>query len=342
MLEHGQFIMGPEIGELEGRLAEFVGVKYCVSVSSGTDALLIALMAAGVRCDDEIITTPLSFVAAAEVIALLGARPIFVDVDAATCNIDPDRIDAAVTPRTKAIVAVDLYGQCADYDRINAIAQRHGLLVIEDAAQSFGATYKGRMAGSLATIGCTSFFPSKPLGCYGDGGACFTADAMLAERMKRIRVHGQDRRYHHTDIGINGRLDTLQAAILLAKLDFFPDEVAARQRIGARYAERLPQYVLLPVAPYNTSVYGQYTIRLKSRDRAAKALQEAGIPFAIHYPTTLNRQPAFEYLAQPPGAFPVAEAAADEVLSLPMHPYLSSQDQDRVIRIINEIAVGAV
>lgn len=337
VLEHGQYIMGPEIRELEGRLADYVGVKHCITVSSGTDALLIAMMALGVNRGDEVITTPFTFIATGEVIALLGAIPVFVDIDPRTYNIDPAKIEAAITQKTKVIMPVSLYGQCADFDVINAIAHKHELTVIEDAAQSFGATYKGRKSCSLSKVGCSSFFPSKPLGCYGDGGACFTDDDEVAGKMRQLRVHGQEKRYYHTLIGINGRLDTLQAAILLAKLDIFPDEVEARQRIGRRYSEKLIESVQPYVAPHNASVYGQYTIQLENRAQGKAALEAAGIPVAVHYPTTLNLQPAFAYLEQPAGTFPVAEAAAERVLSLPMHPYLSEQDQDQIVFIVNEI-----
>src|SRR5579885_1043092 len=237
VLEHGQYILGPEVAELEKRLAAYTGSKHCIAVANGTDALLIAMMALGVGAGDEVITTPFSFISTAETIALLGAKPVFVDIDPRTYNLDPKLMEAAITPRTKAIMPVSLYGQCADMDAINAIAARHNLPVIEDGAQSFGATYKGRKSCALSTIGCTSFFPSKPLGAYGDAGACFTDDETLAKIMREIHVHGQDRRYHHPRIGINGRMDTLQAAILLAKLDTFPDEVTARSRIGARYTQ---------------------------------------------------------------------------------------------------------
>ncbi len=327
VLEHGRYIMGPEVHELEERLAEYVGVRYAIGVASGTDALLIALMALGVGSGDEVITTPFSFIATAETIALLGARPVFVDIDPKTYNIDPALIEEAITDRTKAIMPVSLYGQCADFDAINAIAAKHGLPVIEDGCQSFGATYKGRRSCGLSTIGCTSFFPSKPLGCYGDGGMCFTNDDGLAKAMREIRVHGQDRRYHHPRLGVNGRLDTLQAAILLVKLELFDEEVEARARIGARYTELLSDKVITPfVESHNTSVYAQYTIEVDERDRVQKALKEAGIPTAVHYPVPLNRQPA---LARDV-SLPNSERAAGRVMSLPMHPYLDAKDQTRV------------
>ncbi len=342
VLDHGQYIMGPEIKELEEKLADYVGVKHCISASSGTDTLLIAMMALGIGNSDEVITTPFTFIATGEMIALLGAKPVFVDIDPRTYNIDPAKIEAAITPRTKAIMPVSLYGQCAEFDAINGIAARHGLPVIEDAAQSFGATYKGKKSGALSTIGSTSFFPSKPLGCYGDGGALFTDDDNLAKLMREIRVHGQDRRYHHPRIGLNGRLDTIQAAVLLAKMEIFPREVEARARIGAHYSkliqQRLPGIVTPYIEAYNTSIYAQYTVEVDNREALQQKLKEAGIPTAVHYPIPLNLQPAFAHLNQPAGSFPVAEAVAQRVLSLPMGPYLKAED---IETIIAAIAVGA-
>jgi len=327
VLDHGKYIMGPEVAELEARLAQYVGARHAIGVASGTDALLIAMMALGVGAGDEVITTPFSFIATAETIALLGAKPVFVDIDPKTYNLDPELLDQAITARTRAIMPVSLYGQCADYDAINAIAEGYGLPVIEDACQSFGATYKGRSSCNLTTVGCTSFFPSKPLGCYGDGGACFTNDEVLAKAMREIRVHGQDRRYHHPRVGVNGRLDTIQAAILLAKLDTFPAEVEARQRIGSRYSKFLQSAVTIPyVESYNTSVYAQYTIQVQNRERVRERLNEAGIPTAVHYPVPLNRQPALAC----PARFERSEHAAGRVLSLPMHPYLSESQMAQV------------
>ncbi len=331
VLENGQYIMGPEVGELERRLADYVGTRHCVAVSSGTDALLIAMMALGIGPGDEVVTSPFTFIATGEMIALLGARPVFVDIDPLTYNIDPLRIEAAITTRTRAIMPVSLYGQCADFDAINAIAARHGLPVIEDGAQSFGATFQGRRSCGLSTVGCSSFFPSKPLGCYGDGGACFTDDEQIAGRMRQIRSHGQDRRYHHPVIGINGRIDRLQAAILLAKLDILDEEIRARARVGARYSSLLAGAVRTPhVDSRNTSVYGQYTVEVPQRDKVQAALSQQGIPTAVHYPLPLNIQPAFASLGQPAGSFPVAEEAARRVLSLPMHPYLDEFQQDTI------------
>lgn len=327
VLGHGQYIMGPEIQELEEKLAQFTNSKYCISVASGTDALLIALMALGIGPGDEIVTTPFTFIATGETIALLGAKPVFVDIDSNTYNIDPSLIEAAITPQTKAIMPVSLYGQCADFDVINAVADKYGIPVIEDACQSFGATYKGRKSCNLSTIGCTSFFPSKPLGCYGDGGACFTDDNELAAKMRQVRLHGQDRRYHHPILGVNGRMDTLQAAILLAKLDIFADEVESRFRIGSRYSELLGNNVVTPhVNTYNTSVFAQYTIQVNGRENVQKMLQEQGVPTAVHYPVPLHLQPVFANLNLPAGSFPISEAAAARVMSLPMHPYLSEEE----------------
>lgn len=335
VLEHGQFIMGPEVGELEERLAAYVGVRHCITASSGTDTLLIAMMALGIGRGDEVITTPFSFIATGEMIALLGATPVFVDIDSTSYNIDAARIEMAIGSRTRAIMPVSLYGQCADMDAINAIAQKHGLPVIEDGAQSFGAGYKGRRSSGLSTIGSTSFFPSKPLGGYGDGGALFTNDDALAKAMREIRVHGQDRRYHHPRIGINGRLDTLQAAVLLAKLERFDWEVERRQGVGAGYTaligETCPDVVTPCIRPGNTSVFAQYTIQVDDRDTIASRLSEVGVPTAVHYPVPLHRQPALQSLHAGRAELPVADAVAKRVLSLPMGPDLSAADQRRIV-----------
>ncbi len=339
VLDHGQYIMGPEVAELEKKLAEYTGTKHCISASSGTDTLLIAMMALGIGHGDEVITTPFTFIATGEMIALLGAKPVFVDIDPMTCNIDPSKIEEAITPRTRAIMPVSLYGQCADFDAINAVAKKYDLPVIEDAAQSFGATYKGRRSCSLSTIGSASFFPSKPLGCYGDGGALFTDDDDLARLMREIRVHGQDRRYHHPRIGLNGRLDTIQAAVLLAKIEIFPREVEQRKQIGARYSEllaNLPGIVTPRIEPHNTSVYAQYTVQVENREKVLKSLKEAGIPTAVHYPVPLNLQPAFAHLDQPEGSFPVAEAVAKRVMSLPMYPDLDESTQMTIVSRVTE------
>jgi UDP-2-acetamido-2-deoxy-ribo-hexuluronate aminotransferase len=338
VLDHGQYIMGPEVKELEDKLAEYVGVKHCISASSGTDTLLIAMMALGIGHDDEVITTPFTFIATGEMIALLGAKPVFVDIDPQTYNIDPAKIEAAITPKTKAIMPVSLYGQCADFDAINAVAAKYGLPVIEDAAQSFGATYKGKKSCALSTIGSTSFFPSKPLGCYGDGGALFTDDDNLAKLMREIRVHGQDRRYHHPRIGLNGRLDTIQAAVLLSKMEIFPREVEQRALVGAYYSELIAEGCPNVVAPYieshNASVYAQYTVLVKDRDMLQQKLKEAGIPTAVHYPIPLNLQAAFAHLNQPEGSFPVAEGMSTRVMSLPMGPMLQPEVQQHIINVL--------
>ena len=338
VLNHGAFVMGPEINELEAVLASFVGVEHSIAVASGTDALLIALMALGVGPGDEVITTPFSFFSTGEVIALLGAKPVFVDIDLSSYNMDASKIEAAITAKTKVIMPVSLYGQCADFDAINAVANKHGLPVIEDAAQSFGAAYKGRRSCGLTTIACTSFFPSKPLGCYGDGGACFTNDAELAERMQQIRIHGQAKRYVHTRLGINGRFDTLQAAFLLEKMAIFPEEIDLRNQVAQRYHQWLPAEVKRPqVQPGNLSVFAQYTIEVDDREAVQAALQAQGIPTAVHYPLGLHQQPVFQKLFPSDQAFPNTEHAARRVMSLPMHPYLSAQDQQRVAQALKEL-----
>ncbi|MBJ6749688.1 DegT/DnrJ/EryC1/StrS family aminotransferase [Geomonas anaerohicana] len=338
VLAHGQYIMGPEIGALEEELAAYVGVRHCISVASGTDALLVALMALEIGPGDEVITSPFTFIATGETIVLLGAVPVFVDIDPVTYNLDPAKIEQAITPRTKAILPVSLYGQCADFDRINEVAKRHCLPVVEDACQSFGATYKGKTSCAVSSIGCTSFFPSKPLGGYGDGGACFTDDDEFATRMRQIRVHGQDRRYHHPRLGINGRLDTLQAAILLAKLKVFPEEVKARGRVGARYSELLKDVCQVPeVAQGSTSVYAQYTVQVEKRDEVQKRLSEVGIPTAVHYPVPLHLQPVFGELGLGRCSFPVSESASDRVMSLPMHPYLEEETLVRIAAALQEV-----
>jgi UDP-2-acetamido-2-deoxy-ribo-hexuluronate aminotransferase len=334
VLDHGQYILGPEVPELEERLAAYIGSKHCVTVASGTEALLIALMALDVKPGDEVITTPFTFVATAEMIVLIGAKPVFVDVQPDTCNIDPAKIEAAITPRTRAIMPVALYGQPADMDEINAIAARHRLPVIEDAAQSFGATYKGRKSCNLSTIGCTSFFPSKPLGCYGDGGAIFVNDDALAQAMREIRVHGQSGRYHHTRIGVGGRMDSIQCAVVLAKLARFDWEVEQRQKIGRRYEQLLrplePRIRVLPVKSDRTSVHAQYTVCGPDRDGVQTRLKQAGIPTAVHYPVGLHQQPAYAG-AHAGESYPVSERLAREVLSLPMHADLDDATQACIV-----------
>ncbi|RSZ59785.1 DegT/DnrJ/EryC1/StrS family aminotransferase [Massilia atriviolacea] len=338
VLEHGQYIMGPEVAELEARLAARTGARHCITVSSGTEALLISLMALGIGAGDEVITTPFSFIATAEAIVLLGATPVFVDIDPATCNIDPTLIEAKISGRTKAIMPVSLYGQPADMEAINAIAWRHGLSVIEDAAQSFGATYGGKQSCNLSAIGCTSFFPSKPLGCYGDGGAIFTSDAQLASAMRDIRVHGQSRRYVHTRIGVGGRMDTLQCAIVLAKLDYFDWELQQRARAAASYDALLSGKIgLVARRRDRSSVFAQYTVVVEQRERVRAALDAAAIPSAVHYPVPMHLQPAYARWSDAAGA-PVAQAMAARVLSLPMGPYLDDASIARVCAVLLDAA----
>jgi len=338
VLAHGRYILGPEVSELEQRLAAYVGIKHCVAVANGTDALQLALVALGVGAGDEVVTPAFGYFAAAEVIEFLGATTVFTDIDPRTYNLDPRALEAAVTERTRAIIPIDLYGQCADYDRIRAIADRHDIPVVEDAAQSFGATYKGRQACGFGRIATTSFFPSKPLGCYGDGGACFTDDDDLAASLRQLRAHGQSKRYHHVRVGTNSRLDTLQAAILLAKLDVFNDELVLRHAAAARYTqmihERLsPEDVITPyIEPFNTSPFAQYTIALPEREKVISALGAAGIPTVIHYPIPVSRQPVFE--GRVLDAFPVSDRAAAHVVSLPMHPYLDEATQTHVVEAL--------
>lgn len=333
VLDHGRYVMGPEVEALETRLAEYVGIDHCIALSSGTDALLVAMKALDIGPGDEVITTPFTFIATGEMIGLLGAKAVFVDIDPDTYNIDPTLIEDKISERTKAIVPVSLFGQIADMDAINAVAEKHGIPVIEDAAQSFGATYKGKRSCNVSSISATSFFPAKPLGCYGDGGAAFTTDAELAERMRQLRNHGQSAQYYHPRLGINGRLDTIQAAILLAKMEVFDDEVARRAEVGARYSEMLADIVTTPkIADGCTSVYAQYTIEVDERDAVRAALNAAGIPNAVYYPVPLNRQPPLYSDV----AIPKSEAAAERVLSLPMHPYLEMDDQNRVVSALRE------
>jgi UDP-2-acetamido-2-deoxy-ribo-hexuluronate aminotransferase len=334
VLDHGQYIMGPEVGELEERLAARVSARHCITVASGTEALLIALMALEIRPGDEVITTAFSFAATAEAIVLTGARPVFVDIEPDTCNIEASAIERQITRRTRAIIPVSLYGQCADMDEINALAGRHGLAVIEDAAQSFGATYKGRRSCNLSTIGCTSFFPSKPLGCYGDGGALFTNDEALARACREIRVHGQSGRYHHTRIGVGGRMDTLQCAVVLAKLARFEWELQRRAEIGRRYAVQIAAAGLpvrpVTVRPDRDSVWAQFTVLVDRRDDVQAAMLQAGVPTAVHYPKPLHHQPAYAG-GQDPMSCPRSTEASARVLSLPMSADLDSGDQERVV-----------
>ena len=336
VLEHGQYIMGPEVKELEEKLAAFIGVKHCITVASGTEALLISLMALDMKPGDEIITTPFTFAATAEVIVLLGGKPVFVDIEPDTCNIDPKLIEAKITSRTKAIMPVSLYGQPADMDEINEIAAKHGrIAVIEDAAQSFGATYKGRKSCNLSTIGCTSFFPSKPLGCYGDGGALFTNDDAIATASREIRVHGQSQRYVHTRVGVGGRMDTIQCAIVLAKLERFEWEIEQRIHSGERYNSLIDAAGVSRAhqRPDRTSVFAQYTVFVPDRSELQNRLKSANIPTAVHYPVPLNEQPAYSNLCCP-DCTPHSKRVAQMVLSLPMSADLSSEGQSAVVAAV--------
>lgn len=331
VLNHGQYILGPEVAELEEKLAAYTGAKYCITCANGTDALQVAQMALGIGLGDEVITPGFTYIATAETVALLGAKPVYVDIDPRTYNLDPALLEAAITSRTRAIVPVSLYGQCADMDSINEIAAKHGIPVIEDAAQSFGATYKGRKSCNLSTIACASFFPSKPLGCYGDGGAIFTNNDELAKVIRQIARHGQDRRYHHIRVGVNSRLDTLQAAILLPKLAVLDHEMALRQQVAERYTKHLNQADIQTtpcVEPHNISAWAQYTICVQGRDAVQEDLKYAGIPTAVHYPIPLNKQPAVANIG---AHLPVGDKVASQVVSLPMSAYLSYADQDRVV-----------
>ena len=337
VLDHGKYILGPEVFELEKTLAKYVGVSHCISVSSGTDALLISMMALGIKAGDEVITTPFTFIAAVEAIKLLGAKPIYVDIEKNTYNLDPNKIEEAITDRTKLILPVSLFGQCVNMDSINKIAKKYLLPVLEDGAQSFGATYKGRKSCSMSTIGCTSFFPSKPLGCYGDGGAIFTNDDELATKIKSIRVHGQDKRYHHALLGLNGRLDTIQAAILIIKFKIFNNEILLRNKVAAFYTKKLNATNLDVDTPFiskdNTSVYAQYAILVDNRKKVVSRLTKNKIPTAIHYPVPAHMQPAYQDIK---AKLPVSECVSKKILCLPMHPYLNKCEQDMIVDIINE------
>ena len=337
VLEHGQYILGPEVSELEEKLAAYVGAKHCISCANGTDALQIVQMAFGIGPGDEVITPGFTYIATAETVAVLGATPVYVDVNPKTYNLDIEKLEAAITPRTKAIIPVSLYGQCADFDAINAIAAKYNLPVIEDAAQSFGATYKGRKSCNLSTVACTSFFPSKPLGCYGDGGAIFTNDDELAKVIRQIARHGQDRRYHHVRVGMNSRLDTIQAAILLPKLEILDDEMQARQRVAETYTKLFNEAGVLTtpfIETHNQSAWAQYTIQVENRADVQEKLKAHGIPTAVHYPIPLNKQPA---VADANAVLPVGDAVAERVMSLPMHPYLATESQQTIVAVMNGI-----
>lgn len=355
VLDHGKYIMGPEVGQFESLLAEYVGSRFCVTCSSGTDALLMALMACGVGSGDAVFTSPFTFIATAEVISLLGATPVFVDIDPATYNVDPVKLEFAIQAvkkndrglfsrpgdiplRPRAIIPVDLFGLPADYEAINRLGEAHGLVVIEDAAQSLGASYQNRRAGGLADMGCTSFFPAKPLGGYGDGGAVFTDDDRLAQSLQSIRVHGKgEHKYDNARIGINGRLDTIQAAVLLAKFDVFPWEIERRQEVAQRYSEMLSPLssdLRLPMIPENSrSAWAQYSLLAKNADHRQSLqdrLKDHGIPSVIYYPKPLHLQSAFASLGYRQGDMPVSEESAQRIFSLPMHPYLKLEEQEAI------------
>lgn len=330
LLEHGQYIMGPEIQEMEKLLADFIGVKHCVGVSSGTDALLMALMALNIGPGDEVIVPDFSFFGTCEVIELLGAKTVCIDVDYDTCNMDPLKLESAITASTKAIIPVSLYGQPADFDKINEIAKRHSIPVIEDGAQSFGAIYKSKRSLALTEIGCTSFFPSKPLGCYGDGGAIFTNNDEYAQKMRELRVHGQSKRYLHSHIGLNARLDSLQAGIICEKMTIFDDEFNRRQEIAERYNKLLKGVVDYPkVLDFNKSIYAQYTIKVEKRSYIQEGLNAAGIPTTIHYPIPLSKQPALSHLNLME-TNPISEKLSHMVLSIPFHPYMDEKTQTKI------------
>jgi UDP-2-acetamido-2-deoxy-ribo-hexuluronate aminotransferase len=332
VLAHCQYVLGPEVVELEDALARFAGVKHCITVSNGTSSLEIALRALDIGPGDEVVTVPFTWISPAEVIGLVGATPVFVDIEPETYNLDIELLEHAISNRTRAIMPVSLFGQMPDYARINEIASRHGLPVIEDGAQSFGATQSGRRSCGATTVGSTSFFPAKPLGCYGEGGAVFSSNDELAGKMKAIRTHGGAQRNHHPILGTNGRFDTLQAAVLLAKLPHLEWELAERSRIGARYSSALREFCVVPaVAAGNTHVYAQYTIRVPERDQVGQILKGLGIPTAVYYPKCLHEQPVFAKLGYNWGDFPSSEKASREVLSLPMHPFLSEAAQDTII-----------
>ncbi|MCP5103323.1 MAG: DegT/DnrJ/EryC1/StrS family aminotransferase [bacterium] len=344
VLDHGKYIMGPEIKELEEKLAEYVGTRYAVGVASGTDALLIPLMAYGIGPGDAVFTCPFTFIATAEVIQLLGAVPVFVDLQPDTYNIDPVKLEEAVQKtlaegklKPRGIIPVDIFGQTADYDEINAIAKKHGLFVLQDAAQSFGAEYKGKKACSNADVAATSFFPAKPLGCYGDGGMIFTDSSEMHEALTSIRIHGKGSdKYNNVRVGVNGRLDTLQAAVLLAKMEIFDEEIQLRQDVANRYKNGFNEPAKAPqVRDYNLSAWAQYCILHPDRDGMMARLKEKGIPTAIYYPTPLHLQAAFTALGYSAGDFPLSEKVAAEIFAVPMYPYLPKEDQDRIIEIIN-------
>ena len=336
VLDHGQYILGPEVAQLEEKLTVYTGAKYCITVANGTDALQIAQMALGIGPGDEVITPGFTYIATAETVALLGAKPVYIDIDPRTYNINPALLEAAITPRTKAIIPVSLFGQCADFDAINSIAAKYNIPVIEDAAQSFGATYKGHKSCNLSTIACTSFFPTKPLGCYGDGGAIFTNNDELAKVMRQIARHGQDRRYHHIRVGVNSRLDTIQAAILLPKLAILDKEIGLKHQLANRYTELLNKAGVTStpfIDEHNQSAWAQYTIQISNREAFQEKLKVAVIPTAVHYPIPLNKQPA---VADDSAQLPMGDQVAERVMSLPMSSGLASSDLARIAGLLHE------
>lgn len=338
VLNHGQFIMGPEVELLEKKLNEFTGTKHCLAVASGTDAAVIAMMALGIGPGDEVIMPAFSFIATAETVVLCGATPVYVDIDPKTYNLDIGQLEKALSPKTKAIQPVSLYGQPAEMDEINAFAAKNKLTVIEDAAQSFGATYKGKRSCNLSTVGVTSFFPAKPLGCYGDGGAIFTNDDTLAEAMREVRVHGQKSRYYHTRIGVNGRLDTLQCAILLPKLERFPWELEQRSKWAERFNKAfagIDGIVTPHLNPNRTSAWAQYTLQVPKRDEFQKAMQAKGIPTAVHYPRTMPDQPAYEGHGRTLN-IEVSRKMAETVVSLPLYPDMNDEISDYIIENVRQ------
>lgn len=334
VIDSSQFIMGEEVKELEDELSRFTNTQ-AITCANGTDALLIALMGIGIEPGDEVITTPFTFISTAEVIASLKAKPVFVDISEEDFNIDAEKIESAITSKTKAIIPVSLFGQPSEMDKINEIAKNYQLRVIEDAAQSFGATYKGKRSCNLSELATTSFFPAKPLGCYGDGGAIFTSNTELAEKIRSIRNHGQIRRYYHKYVGLNSRLDTLQAAILRVKLKYYNNEIDIRNEVAKRYTSLLSDKITPKVKSEKTSVWAQYTVKIKSRDHIQGKLQSCGIPTAVHYPLPLHLQEAFAFCERKKGDFPVAEKASMEVLSLPFSAYLTEEEQGYICNKLN-------
>ena len=332
VLNKSNYIMGEEVQQLEAELSLFTGTKHAITCSNGTDALLLAMMAMDIKPGDEIITTPFTFIATSETIALMKAKPVFVDIDEQTFNIDPSKIEAAITNKTKAIMPVSLYGQPADMDEINAIAKKYNLKVIIDGAQCFGSTYNGQPSSNCADIYTTSFFPAKPLGCYGDGGAVFTNNDDYAKKIKMMRVHGQNKRYHHKYIGMGGRLDTIQAAIILAKLQHYSKEIEGRNRVARAYTEKLSDVITTPQVKLDRkSVWAQYTVCVENREQLQQGLKKQGIPTAVHYPIPLHLQECFQYLGGKGGDFPISEKMAKEVMSLPINPFLTEEEIGYII-----------